>query len=137
AAIPAMGPSQRDMPLLAAAPAAAVPAAAPVAGAALRVVVVAGGVVACRCCMTLLDWRPKLLPPPMRRASASNDTAIMALPATAISAAASNRVNRERNIRCDSLGHGRRARRREGLPARGATSRSAAGVSAGGFLTTN
>src|SRR5690606_18653472 len=104
AAMPAMGPSQRDMPLLAAVPAAAVPAAAPVAGAVERLVVVAvDGVVAWRCWVILLDWRPKLPPPPMRRASASNDTASMAVPATAISAAASNRVIPGRDILRDSL----------------------------------
>src|SRR5690606_25302148 len=104
AAMPAMGPSQRDMPLLAAVPAAAVPAAAaPAAGAALRLVVVAaGGVTAWRCWVMLVDWRPTLLPPPMRRASASKDTASMAVPATAIKAAANSRVNPDRDMLCDS-----------------------------------
>lgn len=60
AAMPAMGPSQREAPLLAAAPAVAAPAvAAPAAaGAAVAPAVLlpaAGGVVAWRCWVTLLD----------------------------------------------------------------------------------
>src|SRR5690606_28815784 len=74
AAMPAIGPRKRDIPDLAAVPAAAVPAAAaPAAGAAERVVLLAaaGGVAAERLLVILEDWRPKLEPPPIRRASAS------------------------------------------------------------------
>src|SRR5690606_2296149 len=97
AAIPAMGPSQRDMPLLAAAPAA--PAAA--AGAAARCAVLpaaVGGVTAWRCWVTLVDWRPKLLPPPMRRASASNDAVSNAPVDTTSVTMAKNRENRVMHV---------------------------------------
>src|SRR5690606_2972069 len=94
--MPAMGPSQRDMPLFAAAPAPAAPAAA--AGAAARCAVLAlaavGGVTAWRCCVTLVDWRPKLLPPPARRASASNDAVSMAPVDTTSVTMAKNRESR-------------------------------------------
>ncbi|CAM5786754.1 hypothetical protein CCAE64S_01828 [Castellaniella caeni] len=89
--MPASGPSQRDMPDLAA-PAAAVPAAAPAAGAAARCVVEAvGGGTAWRCLAILVDWRPKLMPPPMRRAWASEVTDSITSAATSMSVASIQR----------------------------------------------
>src|SRR5690606_37172499 len=99
AAMPARGPRKRDMPLR---EAAAVPAAAaPAAGAAaLRVVLAAGGGTAERWLVTLLDWVPKLLPPPNeRRASASSGRASM-LPADSTSTA----MAKNRDRRCDIVG---------------------------------
>ncbi|CFP62981.1 Uncharacterised protein [Bordetella pertussis] len=46
----------------------------------------------------MVDWRPKLEPPPMRRASASNDAPTIAVPATATSAMAQNREKRDRDM---------------------------------------
>src|SRR5690606_3849192 len=95
AAMPAMGPRKRDMPLRWAA--AAVPAAAPAAGAvALRVALGAavGGVAGARWVVTLRDCVPKLLPPPARRASASKGMASIPTEEIARTAMARNRVRR-------------------------------------------
>src|SRR5690606_29971201 len=98
AAMPAMGPRKRDMPLRLAL--AAAPAVAPDRGAvALRVVLAAGGVAAERWLVMLLDCVPKPLPPPMRRASASKGAASMP-PAETISTA----MARNREKRCDMGG---------------------------------
>src|SRR5690606_3075913 len=95
AAMPAMGPMKRDMPVRAA-PAAAVPAAAPAAGAAaLRVALLAvGGGAGVRWLVTLRDCVPKLLPPPARRASAAKGMASMLTAETARIAMAKNREKR-------------------------------------------
>src|SRR5690606_37148552 len=93
AAMPAMGPRKRDMPLRA-----AVPAAAPVAAdgdVALRWVVLAAGALAAGWfCVTRDDCEPKLLPPPKRRASASNETDTMPTAQTASRAEAKKRDKR-------------------------------------------
>ncbi|WP_304439904.1 hypothetical protein, partial [Achromobacter sp. 2789STDY5608633] len=58
--------------------------------------------------VTLEDWRPTLLPPPARRASASNDAVTNAAPEMAMSAAATNRE--KQNLVMDLLPRTRASR---------------------------
>src|SRR5690625_5390370 len=75
AAMPTKGPSQRDMPLRA-----AVVLVLRLAARLCEVarLAAAGGFTAWRCLRILVDWRPKLKPPPNRRAAASHETDNMA-----------------------------------------------------------